>query len=370
MKSTEEKLESQEAQASEYLASSGQEANRWPSSKPSENMSISGSFDVELARADGLGPRVKATMSADGRRVDIHGEALPRFLNPGLVEEKDPSARTLRKIYATEVERIRANEGEENDAAKLKHRLDQAIKEIRTKEGIYEVRERDLREEIRRLKKERQLMAEELGERDEKVASLDRHVADCEEKMAEVMEERLALLEKVAELETKRDQLQARLAARDEERADWYEERETMRAILDATDKERADREEELAAMRAKLAANDAERAAMLAEQAAKDEALAAKDEALAAMRAERAAMLAEQAAKDEAMAAMLAEQAAIIQRLGQAPGQQQTPQAIDQPVGAGAGPTEPPVGHQAAHGDGPVEGVDDQRGPQGQPPA
>ena len=115
----------------------------------------------------------------------------------------------------------------------------------------------------------------------------------------------------------------------------------------------------------------------MLAEQAAKDEALAAKDEALAAMRAERAAMLAEQAAKDEALAAkdeataaMLAEQAAIIQRLGQAPGQQQTPQAIDQPVGAGAGPTEPPVGHQAAHGDGPVEGVDDQRGPQGQPPA
>jgi len=342
MKSTEEKLESQEAQASEYLASSGQEANRWPGSKPSENMSISGSFDVELARADGLGPRVKATMSADGRRVDIHGEALPRFLNPGLVEEKDPSARTLRKIYATEVERIRANEGEENDAAKLKHRLDQAIKEIRTKEGIYEVRERDLREEILRSKKERQLMVEELGERDEKVASLDRHVADCEEKMVA--------------MEAKRAKLKAALDAKDEERAAWNEERNAMRAKLAANDAERA-------AMLEEQAAKDRALAAMRAEQAAKDEAMAAKDRAMAAMRAE-------QAAKDEAMAAMLAEHAAIIQQLEQALGRQQAPQVVDQPVGAGAGLTEAPVGHQTAHGDGPVEGVDDQRGPQGQPPA
>ncbi len=356
MKSTEEKLESQEAQASEYLASSGQEANRWPGSKPSENMSLSGSFDVELARVDGLGPRVKATMSADGRRVDIHGEALPRFLNPGLVEEKDPSARTLRKIYATEVERIRANEGEENDAAKLKHRLDQAIKEMRTKEGIYEVRERDLREEIKRSKKERQLMVEELGERDEKVASLDRHVAACKEMMVAMEADRLELFAEIAEVEAERAKLKAALDGKDEERAAWNEERAAMRAKLAANDAERA-------AMLEEQAAKDRALAAMRAEQAAKDEAMAAKDRAMAAMRAE-------QAAKDEAMAAMLAEHAAIIQQLEQALGRQQAPQVVDQPVCAGAGLTEAPVGHQTAHGDGPVEGVDDQRGPQGQPPA
>jgi len=246
-------------------------------------------------------------------------------------------------------ENVSGKEEKERVVKELQARIAWVAAQMEQKESQRRVQEESRQQTRDAFNGEMDELRERIGERDRKVALVDRQLAAINAELAGGDKEQAALL-------AKRGALLAELAA--------------MRAILDATDKERADREEERAAMRAKLAANDAERAAMLAEQAAKDKALAAKDEALAVMRAERAAMLAEQAAKDEAMAAMLAEQAAIIQRLGQAPGQQQTPQAIDQPVGAGAGPTEPPVGHQAAHGDGPVEGVDDQRGPQGQPPA
>ena len=274
-------------------------------------------------------------------------------------------------------ENVSGKEEKERVVKELQARIAWVAAQMEQKETQWRVQEESRQQARDAFNGEMDELRERIGERDRRIALLVRRQFAIDAELvallfeqAELLAEREARDEDYGAMSKEMDAkdeaiavLESALDAGDEERGAMSKEmdaiaeaKDVIDAVLDARDKASGARDEE-------RAHRDEERTARQAERAKRDEERNARQ----AERAKRGAKL---AAYDAKRVAMLAKLAAIIQQLEEALGRQQAPQVVDQPVGAGAGLTEAPVGHQTAHGDGPVEGVDDQRGPQGQPPA